>query len=437
LILHDPIHFFRHVIGNIGVHLWLDFESVLGLSAALLVFVGLLRLVLFPPTRRQLAFYFFPFCYFLAMCLVYHQPRFSLTLLPAYFALGFSLIWSPGSNRAAGWTGPWRDRVQVAWSKLPERGFSSVRVLAIILVCVGLLISQITLIVQAERYYYVRRPLYILAAAAHMRNLIDDMAQGAVTTDRTVMAAKAHLAFYADRPFVPYPVSFTSRRDLIDKSVALGVGYLQYGDIERQYYPEATVLARLADVQGIEKIYEQPEIIIFELDHDLDPENLIWNATIARGLSQRREAEAAGRLSAILEANTRLADLYMQERDWPTAARWLREGLVVVSQLPDAVDTAQKRADLQFDLSLCLWYLGRNEEGIELLNEPVARLSGMEKSEKLPLAHALLGRHLADLGRDSEAILHFRQARDLYNGLGDQNSAEAMERILVELMASP
>jgi len=437
LILHDPLHFGLHALRNVGVHLWLDFKTILGLPAALLVVLGLLRLFVFPPTRRQVGFYFFPLCYFLAMCLVYHQPRFSLTLLPAYFALGFSFLGGADTSQVARWAVPWRDRILAGWSRLPRRHGIQATVAVILLVCFWLLASQVSMIIRAERYYYERRPLYILGAAARVKDHSDDSTQGAVAAESAVMAAKAHLAFYADLPFVPYPVSLTTRRDLIDDLAERGVGYLEYSDIERQYYPEATFLARFDGVRGIEKIYEKPGITIFAVDRGLDPEALIWNETIARGLSELQVAETAGQIPVVVEVTTQLADQYILEQDWPTAARLLRKGLATISQLPDSPDTAEKRVALQLDLSLCMWYLGQNEEGIDLLTEPMAHFTSMEQAEKVALVQALLGRHLADLGRGSEAVFHFRQARDMYHGLSDQKNAEAMERILQELKSSP
>ena len=96
LFLHDPVYFIKHYLTNIPEHLWLDMRHTLGFFTGFLALLGFLRLLFVPPTRRQWAFLMYPLGLFLAGCVVFHLPRFSIPVIPAYFAIGYSAIFGSG-----------------------------------------------------------------------------------------------------------------------------------------------------------------------------------------------------------------------------------------------------------------------------------------------------------------------------------------------------
>ncbi len=165
-------------LANVPRHLGLDLRTLLWPLAALLVALGLLRLALQRPTRAQAALLVFALVYFLAMCPVYYQPRFFLPLLPAYFALAWSVV-AGAARRGATLRGA--SRIRLVTRPPPGRrgrrgrGRRARRDERAAAAHPG----------RAERYYYRQRPLFVLTAAPAVR---DAAARAGV---RTVLAAQA------------------------------------------------------------------------------------------------------------------------------------------------------------------------------------------------------------------------------------------------------
>ncbi len=230
LIARDPAGFARTFLANVPRHLALDWRTLLGPLPGVMAALGLLRLLVARPSRPQTAFLACHLAYFLAMCLVYHQPRFFLPLLPGYFVLAWGPFLGPGPAAAApSWR--WRlSRPLVAW----RGGWA-----AVVVAAATLAVVQVRHVVDAERYYYAQRPLFVLEAAPALR---EAAAQAGV---RTVLARKPHLPFYAGLRQRGYPARPAGPAELVGYARSVGADAILVGPLERRFFPDLDWLDRL------------------------------------------------------------------------------------------------------------------------------------------------------------------------------------------------
>jgi 4-amino-4-deoxy-L-arabinose transferase-like glycosyltransferase len=244
LILHDPLRFLGHYLRNLPVHLWRDLRYTLNWGLSLLFLLGLGRLLLWRrPDRRQLAFLVFPLSYFLAMGLVYHQPRFSFPLLPAYAALAWTALLGSGQagRRGSG-----------LWPALPLRG------LVVVILAAGIFVWQALDARDVTRWYHARQPVFVLELAPTLHRL-------AGSDDAILMARKPHAAFYAGLRYQPYPKEVASPQELLTFARDHGVDLILYSGIEQDQFPRAPWLAALDRLPGVRLVHADEYCRVFAL----------------------------------------------------------------------------------------------------------------------------------------------------------------------------
>lgn len=90
VVAHDPVRFLRAVPERAVRQAHTGVLRVMTFPAAALAFLGVLFMLLRPPTRRQTAFYIFGVAYFAVIFLVFFSDRFMLFLVPFAGALAAS-----------------------------------------------------------------------------------------------------------------------------------------------------------------------------------------------------------------------------------------------------------------------------------------------------------------------------------------------------------
>ncbi|MDD4857751.1 MAG: glycosyltransferase family 39 protein [Candidatus Krumholzibacteria bacterium] len=265
---HDPMHFIGHYLLNIPSHFWLDMRGFLGIDAGILVMIGMLRLIVRPPTRMQWAFYIFAISYFLLLCTVFYLSRFSILLSPAYFAVLFSMLLGLGEKRRS---------APARREQAPRAGAEAARIFGIIprtflgaaatAVLAVLLLTRITGIVEAEKSYYKLRPLPVIDAARFLKEYVAGENRPG---QATIMARKAHIAYYADLAYARYPRQFSVPYGLLRYARNRKIDFLVYGNIERYYFRHREVpegWKALASADGVKTVYSTPSITIYEISH--------------------------------------------------------------------------------------------------------------------------------------------------------------------------
>ncbi|MCK4235618.1 MAG: glycosyltransferase family 39 protein [Candidatus Krumholzibacteria bacterium] len=456
VVANDPLYFIKHYIFNIPRHLWMDMRHTLGLWSGVLVALGMLRLVAVRPTRRQRAFFVFALFYFLPMCAIFHLPRLSIPLVPAYYALGFSLLFRSGSEKRTR-LGRTFGRVfagRPCWPGRSEEGTADVRpaddraevmpgstdrfvatrltpgLAVAILVITALCISQIARVVKHERIYYNRRPLFISGAA----NFLEACARRTGREDvQVVMARKPHIAYYSGLKYQQYPRRFRSSQEFLSFAMNRSVDYVVYSIIESEHYPDIEFLVHLESTPGIEKIYENEGIIVYKLAEWLNINKAAGKATLSNYLYRFWEVEKSNDPTLILEACYDVSGMYAVNGEWEKVARYLLHGLRAAQRLPEQGEMDQHLCLLWLNLSQAYLMLGRHEEGIKMLDENIEVFEHRCGRVRLADASALLARHYVELGQDGAAIRYLNIALDTYTLLGDQHKAGAIKRSIEKI----
>lgn len=265
VIRHDPLHFVWWYLRNIPHHLWFDLRYSLNHATSLLLALGLLRLFFVPPTRRQAVLLTYATSYFLAMCTVYHQPRFSFPILPAYYAIVFALLCGEGGQRRSSLGHAVERLLSTALARLRalrtliEEKAPRAGSLALGLVTAGVFCYQISDIMVIEKYYYYRRPLFILDVGPVLARLAGPASQD------IVMARKPHIAYYSGLQFQRYPRQISGATAFLDHAHRHDVRYILYSGIERNHYPQQTFLRNLDSEPQVVRVHQDEYCIIYEL----------------------------------------------------------------------------------------------------------------------------------------------------------------------------
>lgn len=258
LILREPLWFARAWLSNLPGHLRHDATGLLNWATAALFGLGLLRLPLVRPQRRQTALLCFPLLYFLAMGVVgFTLPRFSLPLLPAYLVLGWSVVFGSGPGERQG--GP---RRQDRFTLLPPGTglrWALPRTLVAAAILASVLIMQARTTRTGVAWYEARQPDFVLPLASALKRL-------APAGERAVlMARKPHAAFYAGLRHRAYPVELTTAPALLEFARAEGVDLILFSGIEQGHYPQAPWLATLDTQPGVSRVWADEYGIVFAL----------------------------------------------------------------------------------------------------------------------------------------------------------------------------
>jgi tetratricopeptide (TPR) repeat protein len=447
IILHDPLHFLQVYLANLPRHFWWDLSHTLNRAFSVLLVIGFLRWLWYPPSRRQWAYFVFPLCYFLGMGLVYHQPRFSFPLLAAYNAIAFAVLSGDGFNQSSRWAAAltrkldsWRERSERLRQRLG--GKRAVVGLSFTVVIAGAIFaSQIYDIVTVERYYYIRRPTFILTLGPQLAQLAAADQQGARPQGQTktepaiVMARKPHVAFYAGMRFLPYPRQLGSMAQFVSLAVERNVRYIVYSGIERDHYPGQIFLRELDQAAGIQKIYADDYSIVYELTPGMTAGQAAENEVLVHLKQELQQARENNRPWQVFVLCYRIADQYLVDWDWGSAARYLEDGLSAGERVP-TLEAKREVARMKTHLALAYYNLGRYRDAVRLLEASLISIEILEDDGILATAHAGLGQNYTKLGQNSLARQHLQRARHHYLVAGDDRNAQLMQRNIRALQES-
>ena len=419
VIRHDPGRVAGRYLANVPDHLRRDLGDSLNGHLTILLVLGVSRLLLFPPRRRHWAFLVFPLLYFLAMCAVYYQPRFTFAAWPGWFVLGFAVLAGDGVNRP----GRLGERLMGALSWHPPRATGFVLLSVVALTVFTLQISDIVI---AEREYHRRLPRFALDLAPELKRLAGGEA------DVVLMARKPHLAHYAGMTYLQYPPVLGDADDFLDFASVGGVRFVVVGPVERGHYPERLYLTELSRYAGVERVYHDDETTVYELDPDLDAATPVINEVTVDLERRLTEARIAGAPIPIFQLNVLAAEARARDGDWETAAEHLESGLAALPA-SDQLEARKAIASALLNLARTYLKLGRNAEGIALLEPALREIAATLTPGHLANAQACLARLYEHLGNLDEAERYLSQAHNQYLTAGEPERAADMRRHLESL----
>lgn len=438
----DPLYFVTHYLSNIPGHFWRDMTGTLGMAAGILVILGLLRLLVTPPSRVQTQLLLFALFYFLPLCAVFHLKRFSIPLVPVYYAFAFSVLFgSPaaGYTRFGNWLrfafssqvrfvrGIWDARLGGGESS--RYAFSAGNAVSAALIVV-LVVFQVVRVVRYERMYYARRPLFVLPVARFLKR----------TPFRTrhegtpvLMARKPHIAFYADVRFQYYPDGFYNSQHFLSFAIERDVDFIVVSPLEMEHYPHAEYLWNLDVTPGIGKIYETDVISIYAVDEWLNLRTEAGREQLERYEENLAIADSKGDPERVIRECLNVSGMYAMNGEWAKKAQYLQRALQAAQQLPDSSSRTDYAILLRFNISEAYLLLGMHEEGIALLDEYMPTIERHGTPEQLAIAHVLISRHHEEIGRMSDARRHLSIVLDIYRSRGDTKRADMVGRAMKRL----
>ncbi len=339
ILREDPTRFMFKYLTNIPGHLARDVMGTLGWPLGTLAVLGLLVIALRIRDRRLTVFLSLEAIYFLAMCLVYHQPRFLFPLLPGY-TLGASVLL-------------WNRRPKGVWRILP------------VVVLVALTTWQVSIIVRGERYYAKRSPVWVPGTAAILQEYFPKDGPN----QPSLMARKPHLAFYAGLRWVPFPGVLGSAGDFLRKAKELDVDLIAVSDIERFYHANNPWLMTLDDAYGVNLIHQDEHARIYQLDTTLPVEKIIIDPRLEDLLAQLETAQLNSnqRISANLASE--IAQLFAEDHDYHSARQYLQLGLGELQKVGINSKLAPKLASMRLNYAYVCFQMGDIEAGISMLED--------------------------------------------------------------------
>lgn len=437
VVSNDPLSFAAHYLSNIPRHFRRDMTGTLHAAAGILAVLGLLRLLLAAPTRAQGGYLLFALFYFLPLCAVFHLTRFSIPLLPVYYAFGFSVLFAaPRANitrlgeRLGIMFSPQARLVRRLWhARLGSVG-PSVRFVVCAAVIAVLLFLQVVRIVRYERMYYARRPLFVVTAARFLRRTPH---RTRLTETPTLMARKPHIAFYADTRFQYYPDGFYNSQHFLSFAIERDVDFIVVSSLEMVHYPDAEYLWALDTTPGVEKIYGTDEVAIFTVEEWLKLDTEAGREQLAGYESDLARAAAEDDPEGEIRACLNVAGMYAMNGAWDKKARYLERALSAARRLTEPSSRTRYITLLKLNVSEAYLMAGSHEEGIALLEEYLPMIEERGTPEQRALAHVLISRHHEELGRLHDARRHLSIVLDIYRSRGDTKRAAMVERAMRRL----
>jgi tetratricopeptide (TPR) repeat protein len=453
-------------VKNIFHHLYRDLINTVGMLVGVLAFLGMIRLFVIPPSREQKSFLIYPLLYYLSMCAVFHLPRLSLPIVPAYHVMGLSFLLGSGEqerSRLGRWLADkfsghllWLEQPVGSKSKEPEgpgrtarrsasrraksrsadsadqpltavRSKPSRRRAIIILVMIGIVIWETGVIANAERFYRSQQPHYILAVARFLKTAKDP------GSAPVILARKAHIAYYSGMRYKSYPNNLGNLGKFINYALDHEARYIIYSDIERMYFKADGLMKQLPVIEGIDLIYRDAHAMVFSLADWMDGGRVTGDMGNEDFTRLMKEAGSSGDAERILYTSKNIADLHIASGDWDTAAGYFLQGMELIRDFPEDEMNNTILARFRNYLSHVYWQLGRYREGIQLQQENIALFTKRDDSNALAMSHFLISRHFGNLGEIDNARRQLEISRDLYREMGNRMMFERITQALKQL----
>ncbi|UCF04593.1 MAG: glycosyltransferase family 39 protein [bacterium] len=414
LIRHDPVYFVTHYLANIPRHIWSDMRFTFELWTGILVMLGIVRLGFVRPRRNQWGFMVFPLVYFLSMCVIFHLPRLSLPVVPFYIAAASALIFGGSGG-----------------SQLLTRiyGSRTLRYCAIAAVAGAVLFQGRRIIIQ-ERNYYRRRPLFIHKAAGYLKR---HAGQRDGIARPLIMARKPHIAYYADLEYQHYPKRFNGVHDFLAYAVKRRVDYIVYSIIEKEHFPGVHFLGELDVTPGVDRIYTESEIVIYQLADWINIAKPAGKEMLAGYIETLVAAERDDDPISIVNACYQIAGLYSMNGRWYDVETYLETGIRAAGRLTEPGEAGKHTVVLTLSLARIYLYQGRNREGIDCIERIIGPYAGSVQPEILANACVIGARHSESLGDETAALRYLEKALDLYRSMGDDRQSAYIQQSIEDL----
>jgi 4-amino-4-deoxy-L-arabinose transferase-like glycosyltransferase len=427
LISHDTVYFIGHYVKNIFRYIFLDVRKSLGIYIGVTVFLGILRMFVIPPSRKQLAFLIFAICYYLFMCVVFYIPRLSLPIVPAYLAMGMSLFFGSGHETR---TRIGKDLESKFFGRLQWFNHSR-RVIIGVLVIVGLIVWELWMVVSAEKFYRGQQPRFLLAAASFLHNSKEP------GSTPVIMARKAHIAYYSGMQYQNYPLTWENHAEFIKYALNHDVQYIVYSDIERVHYKVDEFMKRLPENEGVELIYKDIHTQVFSLAEWMNASRIREGMNHTDYVRLMNEAAESRNPNRILYTYKNIAEYHVARGDWQTASKYFLQGLKVIKKLPESEDMLKAMAMTQNYLSQVYLKLKRYRDGIDLMHDNIDLYTGLGDKTGLAQSHMLTFWYYKELEEFDNAWNHMKVARELYVELENRSAIQRIDQLAKQMKNQP
>ncbi len=333
----DPVDFSVHYLKNIANHLAKDVMTTLGWPLGALSILGLILMIVKIRNRQLTTFLVLSALYFLAMCLVYHQPRFMFPLLPSYTFGAAYLLWN--------WKWP------RFWQIIP--------LLVFIVVAAG----QIHTIIKGEQYYARRSPQWVIQTATALQE-----AWPKTVHDQTrLLARKPHLPYYARMNWVPYPATFSSAGDFLKRAHELNVDLIAVSDFEMLYHRNKPWLMKLDTVHGVTLIHDDEHSRIYRLSADFSPDKMGADPMVAE--MQKKLESALQNSNEFLSITylSEIARLLAENQDFAQSRTYLQQGISILEGKKLEPRAIIKLAELRLNYAYVCIQMGEVGKGVAMV----------------------------------------------------------------------
>lgn len=387
-----------HYLLNIPRHLVAFARTGVGIATVVAAAAGMAVAPRGPHAWRLRALLAWSGLYLAALAGVFYLPRFWLPLVPvltifiAILLVGGTLPWLAARRHLLGWLG-----------------------------VAAFLVVWVPRILAVERFHRADVPTHLLGTVAYLRPLAD------ATPPPALMARKAHAAFLAGLSWRAYPTQATTARAFVADAAARGADLILTGPLERHLGGGGFALEVLDRLDGLTRVHASDGNVVYRLDRALPADRLgrdVLADSLAAGLANDIAADPRRGLAAA-EALS-FARLQAGEH---AAAQAALQALVDAYGADPRLDLRRVRVNLAW---LCL-QTGDHAAGAAALEPALPAFAA--GNDRLLEARALddLGRHLAALGRTTQARLHLQRAAILYDTLDHGDDAGAVRDVLVGL----
>ena len=335
----NPAGFMGKYLSNIPSHLSDDVLTTLAWPLGVISILGLILIIVKIRDRRLTVFLALEGIYFLAMCLVYHQPRFLFPLLPAYTMGASFFLWN-----------------------LPLVGLRRAIPVVVLLIVLS---GQMQIIVSGEMYYAERAPVWVLDTASALEERISKN----TPEEPLLLARKPHLAFYSDMAWVPYPANFGSVTDFLQRARKLGANLIAVSDFELFYHPNKPWMLKLDQANGVKLVHRDLHARIFQLDTTLPVEEFGTDPRITKLLDQLDLAHQIADNEGSAKLAAEIAWLYSENHEYYKAQDYLLVGISAMQDVVKSSSLAPRRAELRLNYANICFQLGDMEKGVSMLED--------------------------------------------------------------------
>jgi len=241
VIFSDPVLFVKALIRNLIDHAISDMNLLLGWQVGIFALFGVAACFRYKPAARALSYFIIGGTFFAVLLLVFYGERFSMLLLPMYFALALSTLTLPSFAKYRFWkvmhAGGMIAIVLLLWTSFSSMEFNRVNIDS--------------------------GPQEIVSIAGWFHQNLGETEHGKI-----VIARKPHIAYYLDMKLEMFPY-VNSHEELVAHMRKANASYLYFGLMEAGMRPQ---FQRLLDPRSAPKELKpltyttNPPAVLYKVD---------------------------------------------------------------------------------------------------------------------------------------------------------------------------